>query len=475
MGRMTTPKNRTLRLVHFTTIRDTYIILMLLFLPMERYVRLSANQPSFATNGLIAYFPFDGSVSNAQPGQAWNPIHASISYVSDRFGRPQRSALFDGRQSFVAIDSFFSSNSVVPLTLSLWFRPFTRLNTRNQAVYLIGATGESDNRGIGQSISTAGAFDGSNIGGPYYGLSAFSWIAQRPNLRYYASCIQITYETNRWSHVAATFTTNEIRLYINGILQDLRTLPGIPITPRRGLVIGAHKFDSGIRWPFHGAVDDVRVYGAQLDGSAVSELYRHEAEGRPAKAVVSIEGDQVVSAGILDPGYGYMVPPRISFSGPGVGAIIAAQVTNGSVASLKVFNPGMGYSPDSHILVSFPKRLHLPALAAAKTVAGGSISAVLTDPGYGYSSPPEVRVAGGNGQGASVIAVTEDGVVTSLRTVTGGTGYTTPPAILIAPPNPAWRKAEAVSSIVDGIVDCIGMIDSGQGYDTPPTVLLTGG
>jgi len=80
----------------------------------------------------------------------------------------------------------------------------------------------------------------------------------------YASCQRPQYfNADSWSHVAVTWSGNTIRFYVNGALSG-----ECVSTDYTDKITGNHEFNiskSGSSYYFDGVIDEVRVYGRQLD------------------------------------------------------------------------------------------------------------------------------------------------------------------------------------------------------------------
>jgi len=77
---------------------------------------------------------------------------------------------------------------------------------------------------------------------------------------------------NKWTHIAATFnsSTNESKIYINGILDTSAVSGGIPTTNTDSLYVGF----SGASTPFNGQLDEVRLWNRDLSESEVNKYMR---------------------------------------------------------------------------------------------------------------------------------------------------------------------------------------------------------
>ena len=77
---------------------------------------------------------------------------------------------------------------------------------------------------------------------------------------------------NNWHYVAATFDSINIRIYIDGRLEEHAVLPEgkrIQLCPRY-LAIG-NGFDGATWFPFHGIIDEVRLWNTALDSATIRD------------------------------------------------------------------------------------------------------------------------------------------------------------------------------------------------------------
>ncbi|MBN1764508.1 MAG: hypothetical protein JW860_04560 [Sedimentisphaerales bacterium] len=79
------------------------------------------------------------------------------------------------------------------------------------------------------------------------------------------------YVTWNWTHVAATYDGDELKLYINGMLQNNSFLTTGRIDPDNPgpLTIGSHPSGG---WNFKGVIDDVRIYDGALSPEEIRDL-----------------------------------------------------------------------------------------------------------------------------------------------------------------------------------------------------------
>lgn len=100
--------------------------------------------------------------------------------------------------------------------------------------------------------------------------------------------------TNRWAHVAMTFDTTHLRLYVDGteVASHALPVPG-PSAEFGGLVIGGHRAGTGRN--FDGLLDEIAIWQRVLAPSEIVELYHTGTpEALPtAVAAADTDGDSL--------------------------------------------------------------------------------------------------------------------------------------------------------------------------------------
>ncbi len=119
--------------------------------------------------------------------------------------------------------------------------------------------------------------------------------------------------------------------------------------------------------------------------------------GSGATATATINSAGNVNGVILNsPGEGYIIPPRVTFSGGG-GTIAASNL------------------PVAILTTSFLEEI------------------IITNKGTGYLTAPAVIISGGGGTGAVATAVVENGQIVDVTIITKGSGYTSNPTVTFRP------------------------------------------
>ena len=78
--------------------------------------------------------------------------------------------------------------------------------------------------------------------------------------------------TNQWHHIAVTFDEQDVRLYLDGVLDSVHNASGVIIgTTTEDLIMGVD-LPGGDEY-FDGTLDDVRLYDGPLSASEIADLH----------------------------------------------------------------------------------------------------------------------------------------------------------------------------------------------------------
>jgi hypothetical protein len=303
---------------------------------------------SFLTNGLVAYYPFNGNAND----ESGNGNDASISgavLTADRFGVINKAFHFNG-----AGDSINASVASMPLgnsprSIVAWIKPDTGGHPINGVIDY----GNGDCTGLMFAIS----YDKSG----------------NDNLGFWGGCqdyaSSLITPSNQWSFVALTYDGSNIRLYANGG-SETNAIGSLNAQNSR-LWIGAETLNDGgsFRDYFRGSIDDVRIYNRALSASEVQQLYFLEAPCLPHRATAraTVTNGFVVGATITDFGCGYTGAPIVLIQGGGgTDATATAVTSNGFVVNIVITDAGIGYTNAPSIYIYSPLGLQIGLIKAVK-------------------------------------------------------------------------------------------------------------
>jgi len=223
-----------------------------------------AQQPAFLTNGLVAYYPFNGNTRDYSDTHI-TETSQNISYSTNRFGTQSASGYFNGTSSSIVFDSNSSSLfNTLPLTVSVWVK--------------IGTD-------YGWDIPIVSKYYQASANGWSLGVNAsyiLSW--------YYGSIGNVNSDDqlglrsapqglSNWKHAVCVFDELGGTLYLNGTIVTNSGWTGSPSIPTSAMPVtigmGIYSDNTGARF-FKGLIDDLRIYNRALSEAEVKSLYTYE-------------------------------------------------------------------------------------------------------------------------------------------------------------------------------------------------------
>jgi hypothetical protein len=294
----------------------------------------------FITNGLVAYYPFNGNANDAE-GTNNGIIHGGVVLAPDRFGSNNSAYAFNGVDGYIDVGNPVG-NSPSNLTETAWVKMISRdtsgivpedvIITKRQTPFIgsgwpdLVVESAAPNAGAGEII-----VDADNYGAQYRGTSHT--------------------QTNVWFFICEVKSNNTYQIYVNGALENTAT-DSQPLSSVENMYLMHH----GAWGTYcHGMLDDVRIYNRALPANEVAELYAVESDfcsPHAAQATAQVFNKFFIGATITDGGCGYTNAPEVLIvGGGGSGATATATIQNGFVTAINITNPGSGYTnlPDVEI------------------------------------------------------------------------------------------------------------------------------
>lgn len=215
------------------------------------------------TNGLVAFFPFNGNANDASMNQT-NGSVSNATLTTNRFGTPNSAYEFSGNSnSYVEFPSTYVQ--LGRYTYSLWAKINDVPGSGQMAFALnIGGTGGD------QSLNIANNYNG----GSFNGWLGGGYNTTTPN---YALNEDANLSTTPWTHVLCVRDSNFALLYVNGVLVD-----SLGTTTNRVAYYGSSQVKAFIgkrndgTGPFDGKIDDVCIYNRALSKKEVEDLYNFQ-------------------------------------------------------------------------------------------------------------------------------------------------------------------------------------------------------
>lgn len=329
---------------------------------------------TFLTNGLVAYYPFDGSAVDASGNGNTGIVRGAATFGIDRFGRSNSCLSLPGTSgagSGVEIPSL-ANLPYEPATYTAWFQ----LNGYPSSSYAV--------------MPLVGRDDcGSQSQGVVCLYSEFGEVTNQ--FRYYTGAggpwMKAPAPINQWCQVAFTVdAAGNANFFLNGTnVSIVGTTPG---GEPYDFWIGSsdtNACENG-RYVWNGQIDDVRIYNRALSTNEIEELYQYEAGSAcpaptySASATPIVVDGFVVGATIIDGGCGFSNAPLVLIEGGGgTGATATATISNGTVVHITITDAGINYTSTPTMIIGTPPMVlsaPQPVTVDAHNAAAFSVSAV---------------------------------------------------------------------------------------------------
>ena len=326
-------------------------IKLLLAIATLGLLSLTASAQSWLTNGLVAYYPFNGNANDAS-GLGSNGTNYGATATINRFGNPASAMAFGvENQSHIIAPETNLPHGTNDRTFTFWIRmrplpdAYSGQDILKQGIMFYGQLPPfpAEKAVVISSWPNSFEFDG------FYGAYSFD-----PTLYNLFS--------NTWKHVAIVLIGGrQCAVYLDG---NQIVLPGSPPTnfvfnTQVGsyLMIGSVGY-YGTEGFLNGALDDLRIYNRAFSATEIHQLYQYESPNcspyRATATAVVVNG-YVVGATITDGGCGYTNAPLVLIQGGGgSGATATAVISDGHVVGINITNPGSGYTNTVKIVIASP-------------------------------------------------------------------------------------------------------------------------
>ena len=234
---------------------------------------------SFITNGLVAYYPFNGNAEDAS-GNGNAGLQVNTLPIADRFNKKSSAFAFNGTSSKVTIENKIIDMSLNGYAINFWFSPYSLNQKLNKTSENGGGVlfNNISGLGIGVSFTTYTAPQYAQYGIDD-GISG-AWDMSM-NQNYYGA--KNNYAINKWYMATLVKNGGEYTFFINSDIQD-RQSNSKSYSLKDGFIIGSSFWNEY----FEGAIDDVRIYNRALSSNEVAQLYAYESQPQSAWIVVQI-------------------------------------------------------------------------------------------------------------------------------------------------------------------------------------------
>jgi Concanavalin A-like lectin/glucanases superfamily len=219
-----------------------------------------ATMASLPTQGLLAYYPFNGNANDAS-GKDNNGIVYGATLTTDRFGRSNSAYNFTGG-AYIGIPELFS-DTVSAFTFAVWVMKNTIDNNNHEIIY----------KGLDQGEASLG------ITSPLLGFAVNLETGVYGAQNWYFVNMADTLKAKTYYFLVGRYTKGQkIDFSINGTLIGSSAIPDTSLAKWPGhsySAIGNHtQFLSTSAWL--GVIDDIRIYNRALTDDEVQSLYHED-------------------------------------------------------------------------------------------------------------------------------------------------------------------------------------------------------
>jgi len=206
-------------------------------------------------HGLVAYYLFNGSATD-ESGHGNTGIVYGATLTTDRFGNENSAYNFDGINDYIDCGGDSSIMPTGQITVSVWIK-----SNAIQTGYILGRNfGNLD----GYQLFLSNQLDNA---------TSLARFGIDNTLIYSDSPI----ENGGWNHLVMTYDGSTLRGYVNGELQSstgtgMGTINSAINNLRIGLQ-GPNDAGYATSYPFHGCIDDIRIYNRALSSYEVQNLF----------------------------------------------------------------------------------------------------------------------------------------------------------------------------------------------------------
>jgi len=217
---------------------------------------------SFLTNGLVAYYPFNGNANDAS-GNGNNGTIVGATLTANRFGDPNSAYFLNGSTGYILIPNAPANNVAAQFTISFWMNAKPGYGTpADNGIQIISKWG---NGGVGLAsyqigITPAGrlytaTYDGNNEA-----------LLNDPSVT----------SIGVWHQVVFVRNSNGFYLYRDNAL--LCWTNSMPQPQHSTLNLNFGREETGNYAYYGGGLDDIRIYNRALSTNEVQQLYAYESQ-----------------------------------------------------------------------------------------------------------------------------------------------------------------------------------------------------
>lgn len=224
--------------------------------------------PSYIpTNGLVAWYPFNGTANDMSGTGNHGTVSGAILTV-DRSGNNNSAYSFNGNSDFIEVSDNQSIDFTNQMSFCAWYKPDLPVQETQMIL------------GKGWSFSHTGFYNfGIHQGGPAFGLN--------DGVQNYAAWYS-TPVVDGWHFIVGTYDGTILKIYVDGVKkEEVSATLSLQNSQNTPLSIGREAVDLG-RY-FAGDIDDIAMWNRPLTQQEITQLYYGDLT--PPLTVTDIDGN----------------------------------------------------------------------------------------------------------------------------------------------------------------------------------------
>jgi hypothetical protein len=207
------------------------------------------------TDGLVAYYPFEGDADDDSGNQHHGEVHGALLQV-DRNGQSNEAYYFDGIDDYISLpDPLAFSFTRKHFSISFWIQALTHKET---SIILSKGSGDSD-REYAVGIDADSLF--------FIRIHERGRVDQSHVVR---STTRVDYVN--WYHVSAVRNESTLSIFVNG-RKETSMYCNTPMGERGAEVCIGGAPGGGNEFPLHGVVDELYIHGLAVREYEFPRLY----------------------------------------------------------------------------------------------------------------------------------------------------------------------------------------------------------
>ena len=220
--------------------------------------------PVIPTEGLVAWYPFNGNANDNSLKGNNGVINGGVTLTSDRYNKLNSAYLFDGTSGYIEVPTL-NNQAYKPISYSAWviLGSYFPLSPGIKFRSILGRQEQ-----FNTTCGMVGFYADQNVDGGAYDNTFLYWMgaSSTPDVPYSKTKPAL----NSWVHVVFTQEGNgDFKFYINGSLTNSGNLTNSQnsnVSFRIGAGIGANSYF------WDNKIDDVRIYNRVLTSEEITAL-----------------------------------------------------------------------------------------------------------------------------------------------------------------------------------------------------------